>query len=253
MFSRIKAIFGGSKIKDEHEKAHEFVDYSKTATLGIDIGKRITVEYPVLDLYDNIEFSLGSSLKKVTGISRNKDGSNHSLRAYTEDEYFLQVDYFGEDSLENLQQIMLMGYQLDDGDHFRVYTDEELDSYSEEQMEDIAKDLEKAQKWKKVIDFAEEFEFRGNTYYRENEVTIGGQEVVELLGDEVTALENNFSIFSRKIAEEIYEVLIINAEQGLIVNDGNVIVGQEDTVTVSIALGLAVSHSNIKVNHHTGA
>ncbi|ELP5902583.1 hypothetical protein QTV49_004623 [Vibrio vulnificus] len=253
MFSRIKAIFGGSKIKDEHEKAHGFVDYSKTATLGIDIGKRITVEYPVLDLYDNVQFSLGSSLKKVTGISRNKDGSDHSLRAYTEDDYFLQIDYFGEDSLENLQQIILMGYQLDDGDHFRVYTDEELGSYSEDQMEHVSKELEKAKKWQNIIDFAKEYEFRGNTYCRENEVTMGGQEVVELLGDEVNALENNFSIFSRKIAEEIHEVLIINAEQGLIVNDSNVIVGQEDTVTVSIALGLVVSHTNVKVNHHTGA
>lgn len=251
MFNRIKSLFGNLISKDE-PKVDVFAD-DKKATHGVCVGHTVTIEYPILSLYSNLEFELGEKAKKITGISlTNVDGQN-TLRSYTEDDYFIQFDYFGSDKLENLTEITLMAYQLDEGDEFHVYTSEELEQFTQEQIDNgVNEHLEKAKKWQQVIDFDKTFEFRGHTYHRFNPTTLGGTEVVELEDDEINVLENNFSVFVREISEDLNEVLFVNAEQGLTVNDDNEIIDRHNTVCVSIALGVTISHSSISVNRYVG-
>lgn len=251
MFDRLKSLLGVATKSDE-QNVDLFVNDNK-ATHGIELGHHLKIEYPILSLYDDLEFDIGEPMKKVTGISMNNDSGSKSFRAYTEDDCFLQFDYFGEDKVENLNQITIMQYQLDDGDEFLVYTPEELESFSEFDFENgINEQLQKAEKWKQVIDFDKTFEFRGNTYHRFNDLTMGGIEVVELVDDEINAIDNNFSVFVREMSDDLNEVLFVNAEQQLVVNEQNEIVERSNSMTVSIALGVTLTHSSITVNRYKG-
>ncbi|MCY9861365.1 DUF2491 family protein [Vibrio coralliirubri] len=251
MFDRIKSLLGMATQSDE-PSVDLFANDNK-ATHGIELGHNLKIEYPILSLYDDLEFNLSEPTKKVTGISVSNDSGNKSFRAYTEDDCFLQFDFFGDDKVENLSQITIMQYQLDDGDEFLVYTPEELESFSESDFENGINDqLARAEKWKQVIDFDKTFEFRGHTYHRFNDLTLGGIEVVELVDDEINAIDNNFSVFVREMSDDLNEVLFVNAEQGLVIDDQNEITERSNSMTVSISLGVTLTHSSITVNRYTG-
>lgn len=227
MFDKIKALFGSS------DNESDVVDTSLLATKGIDLNNLVTVDYPMLKVNPDLKFSLGESIKKITGKSSHSERGDHTHRFYTEDDYFFQFNFFGEDKKDNLIDAMLFQYQLDDGE---TLCPEE--------------DAQAVDEWRKIIESDQTFTFDGNEYNRITDV-LGGLEVVEVIGDDLNTLENTFVVFSREVGANLNELIIVNAEQEVVLNDSHDVVERGD-ITISIALGVSIPHTQISVNHNKG-
>ncbi len=228
MFKKLKTLF---TLKTNPDTADDIQGH--LATLGIDLQNFITVNYLLLKLTPELKFELGNETKKVTGKSEHNERGEHTHRFYTEDDYFFQFNFFGENKIDNLSEIMLFHYQLDEGEEFTPNVDKSREDY-----------------WRNVIENNEKFIFQNAEYHRITGV-LGGMEVVEVIGDDINTLDNNFAVFSREITEHMNELIIVNIEQELVTNDSNDVV-KRGNYTCSIALGVSIPFTQLTVNHYKG-
>lgn len=228
MLRKLKTLF-------ELKTNPDLVENTKceTATLDIDLQKLITVDYPMLRFTPELKFQIGSETKKVTGKSSHNERGEHTHRFYTEDDYFFQFNFFGENKIDNLTDIMLFKYQLDAGDEFCSKSDKATENY-----------------WRNIIEESEIFSFEGAEYHRLTGV-LGGLEVVEVIGDDLNTIDNTFAVFSRDITPQTQELVIVNVEQEVVVNDNNDIVHRGNYIC-SIALGVSIPFTQLTINHHQG-
>ncbi|WP_210498922.1 DUF2491 family protein [Vibrio crassostreae] len=227
MFSKIKAL-----IQSRTGSVEDVENFNDLATKGMKLNNLVTLNYPLLSINQELSFDLGYKTKKVTGISSSEERGDCTHRFYTEDDFFYQVDFFGEDKVDNLARLSLFHYLLNEG--------EELDPTDEESLA----------KWRKIIEEDEIFTFNGNEYRRSSGV-LGGLEVVEVIGDDLNTIENTFAVFEREINSKISEYIIVNVEEEVLVNDDDEVTGRGD-MTATLALGVNVPHSQIDINRTEG-
>ncbi len=230
MFKKLRNIFRGSKsIKEKEESENNgisVIDPVNMATKGMGLKAFVNIDAPLLELSSGMSFELGIKDKLITGVSTEEARGRSFHRYYTQDEYFFQIEFFGEDRHDNLERLALFTYLEDEGQN--------LDSASEED-----KDY-----WKDVIDNSQEYVCKNNTYNRVSDV-LGGLEVV-IMEDDVNTIDNTFAVFSRTLPNKLEEYIIVNAEQEVEVDD-NYNITDHTSLCVSVAIGVDVSHNNLRV------
>lgn len=224
MFKKIKDAL---KVKKNPLPDSEIKDTDK-ATKGMALGCFARIDYPLLELSSGIKFSLGDKSKLVTGVSTNAEAGNNSCRFYTQDDYFIQTEYFGEDRHDNLTGLFIAQY-VDGGESLNNASDDKV-SY-----------------WRDVVENAKSFDYEGVQYERTVDSVLGGLEVVELECDEVNTLQNNYAIFSRNLGNGIEELLIVNVEQEADIDDDGDII-DFTSMDVSIAIAVQLSHNCLYVS-----
>ncbi|CAM3669049.1 hypothetical protein VA7868_00192 [Vibrio aerogenes CECT 7868] len=228
MFNKLKTLF---ELKTD--RIPDVQDMNELATKGIDLNSLITVDYPLLDLTPSLIFSLGDKTKKITGKSSASERGEHTHRFYTEDDYFFQFDFFGENKRENLNRLAVFSYLLDEGEAI------------------VPGDEAAAARWRQLIEDKDTYTYAGQIYQRITSGVLGGLEVVELVGDDLNTLENNFAVFAREISDDFFEFLIINMEQEVSVDDDDNVSGYGD-MTATMAIGVSIPHSQLTVNPNQG-
>lgn len=230
IFSKLKTYFTSDKKEGESEYEKK-ENLAMQATLGIEIGDLITINQPSLEFARGLTFELGEPMKQVTGISVYEDNGMRNVRVYTNDDYFIQFDYFGDNHINNLESIKIFKYEEDEGSYLEANSDECLDQWVSEVSE-----METYSPSNKNQD----------AVYQSITDLIGGLEVVDLLGGDINTLKNNFFVFQQDVSG-VTEFAILNAEESLTTNEDGEIVDR-DGITISAAFGVELSHTSIKVN-----
>lgn len=223
LFQKIKSLISSKANEDEAPR----VDQDKLATKGLKLNDYAKVEYPMLELEEDILFKLGNASKKITGTSVHTERGDSTHRFYTEDDYLIQVDYFGENKTENLKSIAIFQYQVDEGEEFD------------------ADNTESVEAWRKIIEQDDTFTFDGKVYTRDSGV-LGGLEIAELAGGDKNSLENTFAVFTRELSKDFHEFVLVNVEQEVSLNSYNEIIERGDLLA-TIAIGVAIPHTQLSV------
>lgn len=224
------------RAKKENEKHRELGldqvrDLENTATKGIRLGSRLSINDIILARTPGLLFDLGKSVKSVSGVSRDDNRGENTVRFYTNDDYFLQIEYFGKDFQENVGAAMIFHY-LDD-------ECEDVDRDNEEQVA----------KWMEMIEETESIEIQGQTFTRMDSNTFSGIEIVELEDEEINSLENYFNVFSRDVSATITEYLIINLEQEIEMDHDTGEIVSYGNATGSMAIGTDLPLLKVEVQN----
>lgn len=229
-------LFKGMRAKSENEKhknAPQVIDPEDTATKGLKLHSRISIDDMILSRHPNLMFDMGKTVKNVTGVSRDEDRGNTTIRFYTNDDYFLQIEHYGSDLQKNVTASMIFHYLEDEY--------EEIDKDDEEQIH----------RWMEMIEDSEKISVQGHTYQRIDSNTFKGLEIVELEDEEINTIENYFNVFSRDVSPSITEYLIVNFEQEVEIDHDTGEITSYGDACGSMAIGtdlplLRVSVQNIK-------
>lgn len=226
MFKKLFGLFGKEESKTEAPTI-SMAEVNKTPSKGIQRGSLIGVSHDQSELYaDSMVFGIGEKNKTVVGVSRHSEQGESRLRAYTNDDYFLEINYFGEDEAGTDSTCVL--FQL-----------------VPEQGEDVL-DEQGIEKWKSIIEDASEFELNGHTYTREDKTVFGGLEIVEVGINDIKPLDQTYAVFSRKVSASLEEMLIINAECNVVIDEDTGEVVECGDVGIWVAVGIELDSSEVK-------
>lgn len=229
-----KTLFKGIRAKSENEKNKESDkarNVKNTATKGITLGSRLEINDLILAKSPGLIFNLGSKVKEVTGVSRDDDRGENTVRFYTNDDYFLQINFHGDDEQENIQDAMIFHY-----------LDDECESIDQNNEEQIAK-------WQALVTDQESIEVEGQVFTRIDSSHFEGLEVVELDNDEINPITNFFNVFKRDVTPTITEYLIVNLEQEVDLDHETGEITNYGDATGSMAIGSDLPLMKVKVNN----
>ncbi|MDK9789805.1 DUF2491 family protein [Vibrio sp. D431a] len=227
MFNWFKNKFGKKTQEQETAPTTLLAEVNKTPTKGIALDSQITISSDVEDIFgDQLTYHSGKENKVVVGIAQKSEDRDNVFRVYTDDDYFVEIEYFGEDKAGNEATNVV----------FQLVHDIGADQPDDEQ----------AAQWKMVIENDLEFEYKGNKYRRETNEVYGGLEVVEIGSNEIKPLDHTYAIFNRPIGENFEELLIVNAECKVTLDEDTGEILSYDDLNIWVAVGMKIKNSEFK-------
>ncbi|GAA5219099.1 DUF2491 family protein [Corallincola platygyrae] len=191
---------------------------------GLHLG--CAVELSSLDfriLGEELRLSFPGETQLVEAISRTSLGAgSYMLRYYTSDDAIIQINYSGDESEQNVEDVLLFVY-------------------------DKSRSIATENEWNKVIsaDFigSASQDYRERNYHRaffdeseENVPPVAMTEQVENKAGEKYTVDNFCMLYEREINDDVSELLLINAEES----------GENERL-LSYALGVHLSPSQFNV------
>lgn len=226
MFDRIKALFSRDEPED-NTPIESLTETNKTPSKGIQRNSIISVTNDRAELFESdMNFKMGNKEKSVVGISRYSEEGESRLRAYTNDDYFLEINFFGDDKAGTESTCVL----------FQLNPNHGHDFLDDEGME----------KWRNIIEESTSIEIDGHTYTRTDLTVHGGLEIVEVSENDIKPLDQTYAVFSRKIGATMEEQLIVNAEASVVLDEDTGEIVEYNDVGLWIATGIQIDSSEIK-------
>lgn len=213
-----------SFLKNLFGKKEQPVELPKKGLYGLHLG--CAVELSSLDfriLGEELRLSFPGETQLVEAVSRTSLGAgSYMLRYYTSDDAIIQINYSGDESEQNVEDVLLFVY-------------------------DKSRSIATEKEWETVIsaDFIghTSHDYRERTYHRvffdeseENVPPVAMTEQVENKAGETYAVDNFCMLYERGVNDDVSELLLINAEES----------GENERL-LSYALGVHLSPSQFKV------